>query len=137
MATQLILSDENCAGQVEAIWQAFERLGYRELLAVKLLTWEEAGLAKRATDETVWRFCQDHQCLLITGNRTGKDGVKALEFVIRQLVTPTSLPVLTIANLNRVLPDQQYCDTCAHQLANIIADIEKYRGVTRLYLTRS
>ena len=62
---------------------------------------------------------------------------KALEFVIRHLVTPTSLPVLTIANLKRVLPDRQYCDTCVHQLANIIADIENYRGVTRLYLTRS
>lgn len=32
MAKQLILSDENCQGQVEAIMQAFERLGYLELL---------------------------------------------------------------------------------------------------------
>lgn len=78
MAPQLILSDENCAGQVDAIWQAFERLGYRELLAVELLTWEKAGLAKRANDETVWRFCQDHQCLLITGNRRVKMAPKRL-----------------------------------------------------------
>lgn len=137
MAKQLILSDENCVGQVDAILQAFENLGYMELLEVELLTWEKAGLVKSADDETVWRFCQDYQCLLITGNRTGDDGSKALEFVIRHLVMPTSLPVLTIANLKRVIPDRHYCNTCAHQLANIVADLENYRGVTRLYLTQS
>lgn len=101
-----------------------------------MLTWEKAGLVESANDEAVWRFCQEQQCLLITGNRTGKDGKKALEFVIRHLVTPTSLPVLTIANTKRVLPDYQYCLACAHRLADIIADIENYRGVTRLYLTQ-
>ena len=115
--------------------QALDRLGYIELLEIELLAWEKSGLAKSADDETVWRYCQEHQCLLITGNRTGDDGSKALEFVIRHLVTPTSLPVLTIANLRRVIPDRQYCITCAHRLADIIADIENYRGVTRLYLS--
>jgi hypothetical protein len=136
MAKQFILSDENCQGQVEAIMQALDRLGYLELIEIELLTWEKAGLVESANDETVWRFCQEHQCLLITGNRTGKDGAKALEFVIRHLVTPTSLPVLTIANTKRVIPDRQYCFACAHRLAEIIADLENYRGVTRLYLTQ-
>lgn len=61
MAKQLILGDENCEGQVAAIWQAFERLGYRELLEVELLSWEKVGLVKRTSDEAIWRFCQDHQ----------------------------------------------------------------------------
>lgn len=137
MAKQLILSDENCMGQVDAIMQALDRMGYVELLEIELLTWNKAGLAKKADDETVWRFCQEHQCLLVTGNRTGNDGNKALEFVIQRLVTPTSLPVLTIANLKRVIPDRDYCNTCAQRLADIIFEIETYRGVTRLYLTRS
>ena len=137
MAKQLILSDENCVGQVEAIFQALDRLGYVALFEIELLTWEKAGLVKKADDETVWRFCQAHQCLLITGNRTGDDGSKALEFVIRHLVTPRSLPVLTIANLKRVIPDRQYCIQCAQRLADILIDIENYRGVTRLYLTQS
>lgn len=136
MAKQRILSDENCVGQVEAILQALDQLGLIELLAIELLSWEKSGLAKSADDETVWRFCQEHQCLLITGNRTGDDGEKSLEFVIRHLVTPTTLPVLTIANMKRVIPDRQYCFDCANRLADIIADIENYRGVTRLYLTR-
>jgi len=134
MAKQPILSDENCVGQVEAIFQALDRLGYVTLFEVELLTWEKAGLVKKADDETVWRFCQAHHCLLITGNRTGDDGSKALEFVIRHLVTPTSLPVLTIANLKRVIPDRQYCIQCAQRLADILIDIENYRGVTRVYL---
>ena len=136
MAKQFILSDENCVGQVEAIIQALDRLGLRELLEIELLSWEKSGLAKSADDETVWRFCQEQQCLLITGNRTGDDGSKALEFVIRNLVTPASLPVLTIANMKRVIPDRQYCIACANRLADIVADIENYRGITRLYLTR-
>lgn len=53
MAKLSILSDENCLGQVEAIFQALDQLGYVELLEVELLTWEQAGLAKSADDEVV------------------------------------------------------------------------------------
>lgn len=135
MAKLSILSDENCLGQVEAIFQALDQLGYVELLEIELLTWEQAGLAKSADDEMVWRFCQTHQCLLITGNRTGHDGDKSLEYITRRVGSPTSLPVLTIGNLKRVTRDRQYCLACAQRLADILFDIEIYYGVTRLYLT--
>jgi len=57
MALQVILSDENCVGHARDIFYALERLGYVELLELKLLTWAEAGLAEGADDEIVWRFC--------------------------------------------------------------------------------
>ncbi len=135
MVKLYILSDENCIGQVEEIFNAFDRLGYVLLFDVALLSWEQTGLAKGTGDETIWHFCQENNCLLITGNRTGSDGEKALEFVIRRLITPTSLPVLTIGNMKRVMRDRNYCIACAQRLADIIFEIDVYRGVTRLYLS--
>ena len=86
-----ILRDENCIGQGEAIFSQLDRLGYVELLEVELLTWEDAGLPKGVDDEIIWRFCQEHNCLLITGNRTGDDGAESLDYVVRHLVEPISL----------------------------------------------
>lgn len=70
----------------------------------------------------------------MTGNRTTKDGVESLELTVRRLVTSTTLPVLTIGNLNRILYDRNYCERCAERLAEIVMDVEIYRGITRLYL---
>jgi hypothetical protein len=134
MANLLLLSDENCAGQVEAIFFELGWLGYVELLEIGLLTWKQAGLDKGMDDEAIWRFCQDGHCLLITGNQTGSDEEKSLEYVIRQLVIPTSLPVLTIGNLKRVMRDRRYCIACAQRIADIVFELDIYLGVTRLYL---
>jgi len=71
---------------------------------------------------------------LFTGNRRTDDEAKSLEFTIRRLVTPTSLPVLTIGNLRRVQADGLYRTQCADRLINILLDIERYLGVMRLYL---
>ena len=133
MAIQ-ILSDENCHGQVEAVFNELDRLGYVELLDVEFLTWSAAGLAKGIEDEKIWRFCQDNNCLLITGNRTGDDGTKSLEHVTRTFIGPHSLPILTFGNLKRVTRNRRYCTACAQRLADIIFELEVYRGITRLYL---
>jgi len=83
----------------------------------------------------VWRFCQEHGYLLLTGNRTTKDGQQSLELTVRRLITPTSLPVITIGNLQRILSDRKYCERCAERLAEIVLDLEeRHLGVTRLYL---
>ena len=131
---QVILSDENCGGHAVAIFHALQRLGYVELLALSLKTLNDVGLKRNVDDETVWRFCQEHGYLLLTGNRTTKDGTESLELTVRHLVRPTSLPVLTIGDLNRVLSNRKYCQRCAEQLAEIVLDLENYRGITRLYL---
>ena len=135
MAKQVILSDENCIGQLDAIFNELERLDLVELLEIELRTWEQIGLKKGADDEIVWHFCQENHYLLVTSNRTGSDGNKSLEHTIRRLVTPTSLPVLTIGNPKRVTRDRKYCIACAQRLADIVFELEKYLGVTRLYLT--
>lgn len=73
--------------------------------------------------------------ILLTGNRSTKDGDKSLELTIRHLVTPDSLPVLTISNLRRINSDPVYRQRCAEQMAEMVDDIERYRGTMRLYLS--
>ena len=64
-----------------------------------------------------------------------KDGAVSLEVVIQHLVQPASLPVLTIGDLDRVLKDMVYCERCAQRLADVVFELEKFLGITRLYLT--
>lgn len=132
---QVILSDENCVGHARAIFYAFKRLGYQELLELELKTFDSVGLVEGTADEIVWQFCQDNRYLLLTGNRTTKDGHQSLEMVIRHLITSNSLPVLTIGDLERTLIDMNYCERCAERLAVIVLDLDDYLGITRLYLT--
>lgn len=134
MKQQVILSDENCSGQAEAIFAILEQLGFRELLNLELLTFEAGVLVKGTGDEQIWRFCQENHYLLLTGNRTTKARSKSLEFAIRYLVTSTSLPVLTIGNLKRVLRDRDYCGRCAERLADIVFDLERHYGIPRVFL---
>lgn len=37
-------------------------------------------------------------------------------------------------NLERLLKDGIYCEKCAENLAEIVIDIDKHRGITRLFL---
>ncbi|HYN87531.1 MAG TPA: hypothetical protein VER55_03325 [Ardenticatenaceae bacterium] len=129
-----ILSDHNCEGQARAIMTALEREGYTALFDFRLLIFEDLGLPRTADDETVWRACQQRGCYLLTGNRSGQEGERSLEGVLRRLVTADHLPVLTIANLNRVMHDRDYRWRCAERLAEIVIDPERFWGVSRLFL---
>lgn len=132
---QIILSDHNCEGQAKAI---FDILRYDdtwlELVPMELRWFRDIKLSISADDETVWRLCQAQRYLLLTGNRRTDDGEDSLEFAIRRLITPDSLPVLTISNLKRVKADPIYCKRCAERLAAIVFDLQDHLGVTRLYL---
>jgi hypothetical protein len=92
------------------------------------------GLSTEAEDAVVWQQCQDHGFVLLAGNRKTSDGEQSLESTIRRLGTSNSLPVLTISKPRRVLTDPIYCQACALRLAEVVLDLEAYRGVQRLYL---
>lgn len=131
---QQILTDHNCEGQARLIFQTLRHTGYLSFMAMELITFADIGLHHSTDDEIVWRLCQERSYLLLTGNRTGTDKDEALEFVIRRYVTATILPVITISNLKRVKPDPLYRKRCAESLAEIVFDLERYRGVTRLFI---
>ena len=132
---QTILSDHNCEGQAKAIFDAllYDNT-WLELVPMQLKWFQQIGLSNKATDEEVLRLCQEQGYLLLTGNRTADDGEASLELSVRRLITPDSLPVLTIGNLRRVNADPAYCRACAERLAEIVDELHKYRGVTRLFI---
>lgn len=101
---------------------------------MQLQWFRDIKLSTKTKDEEVWQRCQDRGYILLTGNRTANDKNESLEIAIRCLVTSDSLPVLTIGNLQRVLADPTYCRACAERLAEIVDELHRYRGVTRLYL---
>ena len=132
----IVLSDHNCLGQARQLFLVVNQPEYAEI-EVELKSFDDVGLPKEADDETVWKFCQDNGVLLLTGNRSGADGEMSLEAVVRHHYTPEILPVLTISNLKRVIPDKDYCERCALKLLEFVIDMvdeDKYLGVTRLYL---
>lgn len=110
----------------------FNTAGWSELFPVRLLTFEEAGLPPDTNDRALWRFVQRNHMLLLTDNRNMK-GKDSLEQTVREETTPASLPVLTVGNAER-MTERKYREKCANRLAEIIYDIERYRGVSRLFI---
>ncbi len=86
-----------------------------------------------SSDRQVWRFAQANQMILLTANRSMK-GKDSLEQVIREENTPTSFPVLTIANVDKLLADSNYRERCVNRLVEIAIDIEYYQGAMRIFI---
>ena len=83
---QIILSDHNCEGQAQEIFKVLEYDGdWLELVPMKLQLFRDVGLSDRASDEIVWQFCQEHGYILLTGNRSTKDGSQSLELTVRRV----------------------------------------------------
>ena len=127
-----ILVDHNLEGQSVLILGTFNKEGWSELFPIRFMTFKDAGLSPESSDRDIWRFAQDNNMLLLTDNRNMK-GNDSLEKTLRQEDTPTSLPVLTIGDSDR-LTERQYREKCATRLAEIIYDLEKYRGASRLFI---
>jgi hypothetical protein len=84
-------------------------------------------MPENTADATLWQFCQRQHIILITGNRN-KAGTEALEAVIEQNNTPTSLPVLTIGAPPRVLNSREYAERVAIRLLEVLLDVGQYRA---------
>ncbi|MEZ4733427.1 MAG: hypothetical protein R3E79_40545 [Caldilineaceae bacterium] len=132
---QIILSDHNCVGQANAIFDfLYYQSEWLELVSMELKLFHDVGLRDTADDQIVWQLCQEQGYILLTGNRSTKDGEKSLEHQIRHLATVDCLPVLTIGNLKRVLTNRIYCRRCAESLVDIVADLHRFRGAVRLFI---
>src|SRR5262249_20514593 len=127
-----LLADHNLEGQAILLWGTLATEGWLTLLPLRLVMFHEVGLPADTTDREVWRYAQAHQMVLLTGNRR-KKGQDSLEQVIREENTPTSLPVITVARVNR-LDERAYRERCSSRLVEIMLDIESYVGVGRIYI---
>lgn len=70
--------------------------------------------------------------VLLTNNRN-MDGEDSLEQTLREENLSRSLPVVTIANVGR-LSEKRYRERCALQLLEVMLEVEKHFGRSRVYI---
>jgi hypothetical protein len=131
-----LLADINAEGAVTSVRFIWLSATWRDLwvgLGLSVEDFRTLGLPFDAPDQALWRTCQREQLVLITGNRN-KRGPNSLEAVIERDNQSDSLPVITIANTNRVLRDRLYAEKVAEQLLDYLMRIDEVRGAGRLYV---
>jgi len=131
-----ILADQNIEGQVAALVRILQGEPWREFWAelnLSVLTFGDLGLLASAADSILWHACQQQDVVLITSNRNAR-GPESLEVTIRSHNQPESLPVLTLADAERVMADRAYAEQVAEALLEFLFKIDDIRGTGRLYL---
>ncbi|MFN6514953.1 MAG: ACP S-malonyltransferase [Nostoc sp. CreGUA01] len=128
----IVLVDYNLKGYVVLLQGTLASEGWLNLLSIRFMMLEEVGLALDSSDRVIWQFAQANQMLLLTANRNAK-GKDSLEQTIREESTTTSLPVITIGSLDRLI-EREYREQCSARLAEIVLYIENYLGVSRLFI---
>jgi glutaredoxin len=96
-----ILIDHNIEGHALRVWDTFQAQGWSDVISLNMLTFDVVDLAFDSSDRDVWRFAQTQHLVLLTANRNMHEE-DSLEQTIREENGPTSLPVLTIGNPNRI-----------------------------------
>ena len=127
-----ILVDHNIEGHAVLLADTYKTEGWLELLPLRFLRFSEVNLAPDSNDRIVWHFAQENEMLLLTDNRNMKDK-DSLEKTLREENKVTSLPVITIGNVDRIV-QSAYREKCTARLADIISELEKYLGTGRLFI---
>ncbi len=127
-----ILVDHNIEGHAALLSATLNSEGWTTLFSIRFVTLREVGLAFDSNDRVVWRFAQEKGMILLTDNRN-MEGEDSLEQAIREENTITSLPVLTIGNVDRIV-EREYRERCSTRLAEIVSELEKYMGTSRLFI---
>jgi hypothetical protein len=129
----IFLVDHNLRGHAVLLSGSILSGGWLDWVSMRFITFDEMKLPTSSDDRVVWQLAQSNQMILLTANRSMK-GENSLEQVMREELTPTSLPVITIGNADRLLNDPEYRERCATRLVEIVLDIDGYRGVSRLFI---
>ena len=106
--------------------------GWLDVLSIRFVSFDEVDLPITSSDRVVWKFAQENQMILLTANRSMK-GEDSLEQVLREECIPTSLPVITLANVDRIV-EREYREECIDRLIEIALYLENYLGVSRLFI---
>jgi hypothetical protein len=131
-----VLADINMVGQGVALVSIWTSDAWRDLwteLGLTVETFASLGLPFDAPDTLIWRTCQREGIVLMTDNRND-DGPDSLEATIRHENQSDSLPVITIADTDRILRDRPYAERVAERLLDYLMRIDEIRGTGRLYV---
>ena len=131
-----ILADINVEGILTVLIRIWLSDTWREFwhdLGLSIQDFDSLSLPFDSSDKVVWRTCQDRKLVLITANRNA-DEPDSLELVIRAESTEDSLPVVTLANSERILNERPYAERTAEKLPDYLTRIDDYRGAGRIYV---
>jgi hypothetical protein len=131
-----ILADANIKGYIDLLvalmqhepWELFW-----DHLQLRYVQFSDFGLSVDSPDETVWLACQKNNLYLITDNRN-KKAAGSLEITIQSQNTPASLPVFTIASVQRIRHSREYAEKIVESLFEYLFQGDNIRGTGRLYL---
>ncbi len=98
-----------------------------------MVTFEDLGIDRSASDAILWRVCQREELVLVTNNRNAA-GPDSLEMVVREENRPNSLPVFTLANPDRVRNDGEYAEQVAARLLDYLIYLDEVRGAGRIFI---
>jgi hypothetical protein len=107
--------------------------GWLDLIAIRFIFFSDVNLPTDSDDRSVWRLSQSSRMILLTANWNMK-GEDSLEQVLREENTSDSLPIVTIANLDRFSKEPNYRSRCADRIIDIVLNIEDYMGSGRIYI---
>lgn len=127
-----VLVDHNIEGQAALLESTLVSEGWIKLAVMRFVSFKELSLLLDTSDRKVWEFAQKHRMVLLTANRN-KDDEASLEQAILEHNQPSSYPVITIANVDRI-GEGDYRIRCATKLAEICLEIERYLGTGRVYI---
>ena len=131
-----IMADHDVEGHLRVILNLWLSPDWRQHWAetsCDIESFERLGIADDASDSEVWQACQEREIVLITGNRNA-EGDDSLEMTIRRKLTPTSLPVFTIGDPDRLMRDRDYAESVAARLIDYLQTLDRLRGSGRLFL---
>src|SRR5262245_57069916 len=100
-------------------------------LDLRSLQFQDIGLSPSDTDDRVWQVCQQKVLYLLTNNRND-EGPDSLEATIRAHGTDTSLPVFTLADVDRIFHSKNYAERVTESLFDQLLRIDTLRGTGRL-----
>jgi hypothetical protein len=129
----IFLIDHNLKGHALVFFGAIASQGWLDIVSIQFVTFAQMELSISSDDRVVWRVAQENQMILLTANRSMK-GKDSLEQVMREENTAISLPVITIANSDRLLNDSKYRERCVERLIEIVLNIDDYRGSMRIFI---
>lgn len=131
-----LLPDVNIQGQfgiLERIMTSPDWRYFWDGLQCVSLSFAQVGLVPKAKDDAIWKVIRERDAILITGNRNS-DGPKSLGAMINLPESIHAMPVMTIADPERIRRDRTYAHKVVESLYDYLQIIENYRGVGRLYL---
>ena len=131
-----ILADVNTRGPVDDLVREMKSKPWAEFwtdLGLVLYHFEDVGLVPTSKDLDIWQKCQALKLIFITNNRS-KHTPDSLEATIQTHNTEGSLPVFTIADLDKLRLSRAYAERVVKTLYEYLYQIDNLRGTGRLFL---